>query len=97
MALYLCSNECSSLSVSPDAGKQRGCGDMEPRSCSLLSHKHSLSHLMVLGGSFIAVVDLFLPVGIQITKKREGFDYWLICIPYIIQYVHSPEIFKAFF
>lgn len=30
-------------------------------------------------------------------QKREGPDYWLICIPYIILYVHIPEIFKAFF
>lgn len=48
------------------------------------------------GGSSIPV-DVFLLIRIRVAKKkREGPDYWLICIPYIILYVHIPEIFKAF-
>ena len=29
-------------------------------------------------------------------KKREGSDYWLICIPYIILYVHTQKYLRLF-
>lgn len=65
-------NEYRSLSAAPGAGKEHWSEEIEPRLCGVESYKHSPLHLMVLGGSFIAVEDLFLPIGIQVTKKEKA-------------------------